>query len=541
MDLTQTDEWIRLAGRAESLRNLSLREVFAAEPDRAERMSLEVDGLFADYSKHLVDGDCLSDLVGLARARGLPEAIEAMFRGEHINLTEDRAVLHTALRAPRETALVVDGQDVIADVHEVLDRMEVFAERVRGGDWRGASGRPIRHVVNIGIGGSDLGPAMAAQALHPYLADGLELHYVSNVDAAHFAVVTEGLDPAETLFIVCSKTFGTQETLTNAETARDWIEAAFAGEPGAVAKHFVAVSTNGERVAGFGIDPENMFGFWDWVGGRYSMCSAVGLSLMVGIGPEAFREMLAGFHAMDRHFRTAPLEANLPVVLGMLGVWYNNFLGAESHAILPYDQCLARLPAYLQQGDMESNGKRVGRDGEPVGWSTGPIIWGEPGTNGQHAFYQLIHQGTKLIPADFIGFAESHYPLGDHHEKLLANFLAQTQALAFGRTRGEVEAEGTAPGLVAHRTFPGNRPTTTLMARKLTPFVLGQLVGMYEHKIFTQGVVWNILSFDQWGVELGKVLAGRILPQLRPEGGTEAEQDGSTRALVERVRAWRRG
>lgn len=528
--------WKTLEIHQQELMDFDLREAFASDDNRAERMSLEADGLFFDYSKHLATGKTMQHLLSLADACGLKEAIEEMFTGVHINRTEDRAVLHTALRAPRDTELNVDGQDVIADVHAVLDKMGAFAERVRSGQHVGQSGKPIKQIVNIGIGGSDLGPAMAAQALDPYVDDDVFLHYVSNVDAAHFATVTATLDPAETLFIICSKTFTTQETLTNANTAKDWLAKTFP-EPEAVAKHFVAVSTNADGVSAFGIDPENMFPFWDWVGGRYSMTSAIGLSVMLGIGPERFREMLDGFHAMDTHFRTAPFGENAPVLLALLGVWYNNFWGAQSHAVLPYDQHLARFAAYLQQGDMESNGKFVGKDGQPVEWETGPVIWGEPGTNGQHAFYQLIHQGTKMIPADFIGFGQSHYPIADHHAKLMANFVAQTQALAFGKTEDEVRAAGVPEELVKHKTFTGNRPTTTILGERLTPFVLGQLVALYEHKIFTQGVIWDVYSFDQWGVELGKVLARAILPQLE-DTSAELPHDASTNQLIQRIRTW---
>jgi len=535
MKRTELPEWQRLEDHQYELMEFGLRQAFADDPNRAERMSLEVDGLFIDYSKHLATGKTLQHLLSLAEACELKKAIDDMFAGEHINRTEDRAVLHTALRAPRGTELTVDGQDINTDVHEVLDKMSGFAERVRSGEWTGQSGQRIRHIVNIGIGGSDLGPAMAAQALDPYIHPELSLHFVSNVDAAHFATVTQKLDPAETLFVICSKTFTTQETLTNAETAKAWLAGSFP-EPEAVAKHFVAVSTNEEGVAAFGIDTANMFTFWDWVGGRYSMTSAIGLSVMIGIGPDAFRDMLAGFHAMDEHFRTAPFGENAPVLLALLGVWYNNFWGAQSHAILPYDQHLARFAAYLQQADMESNGKFVGKDGNPVEWETGPIIWGEPGTNGQHAFYQLIHQGTKMVPADFIGFTKSQHPIGDHHAKLMANFVAQTQALAFGKTEDEVRAQGVPEELVAHKTFTGDRPTTTILGELLTPFALGQLVSLYEHKIYAQGVIWDVYSFDQWGVELGKVLARAILPQLL-DTSADLPHDSSTNQLIERIRS----
>jgi glucose-6-phosphate isomerase len=461
-----------------------------------------------------------------------------MFSGERINVTEDRAVLHVALRAPRDATITVDGEDVVPGVHAVLDRMADFADRVRSGDWKGHTGRRIRNVVNIGIGGSDLGPVMAYEALRHYSDRGLRCRFVSNVDGTDFVEATRDLDPAETLFVVCSKTFTTVETLTNARTARDWTLAALSDDA-AVARHFVAVSTNADEVAGFGIDTANMFEFWDWVGGRYSYDSAIGLSLMIAIGPDAFREMLAGFHAMDEHFRTAPFERNLPVLLGLLGIWYDDFFGTETQAILPYDQYLSRFSAYLQQLDMESNGKRVDLDGHPVDHQTGPVIWGEPGTNGQHAFYQLIHQGTKLIPCDFIGFCQSLNPTGRHHDLLMANFLAQPEALAFGKTEEEVRAEGVPEAQVPHRTFPGNRPTNTILALRLTPAVLGSLVALYEHKVFVQGTVWRVNSFDQWGVELGKVLATRITAELEAEREPELGHDSSTNALIRRYRRLR--
>jgi glucose-6-phosphate isomerase len=463
-----------------------------------------------------------------------------MFRGQKINVTEDRAVLHVARRAPRDAVIEADGHDVVPEDHRVLDAMAGFAERLRAGEWQGHTGRRIRNVVNIGIGGSDLGPMMACEALHHYCQRDLHLGFVSNVDATDFAETVRDLDPAETLFIVCSKTFTTLETLTNARTARQWLLSALKDEA-AVAKHFVAVSTNAAEVAKFGIDTANMFGFWDWVGGRYSYDSAVGLSLMLAIGPARFRAMLSGFHAMDEHFRTVPFERNLPVILAVLGVWYNDFLGAQSHAVLPYDQYLGRFSAYLQQLDMESNGKGVGLDGQPVAWQTGPIVWGQPGTNGQHAFYQLIHQGTKLVPCDFIGFARSLNPLGRHHDLLMANLFAQTEALAFGKTAEEVAAEGVPEALVPHRTFPGNRPTNTILADELTPAVLGALVALYEHKVFVQGTIWNVNSFDQWGVELGKALAGRIVPELESPEQPELDHDSSTNALIRRYRARKRG
>jgi glucose-6-phosphate isomerase len=461
-----------------------------------------------------------------------------MFRGDRINVTEDRAVLHVALRAPRDASITVDGENVVPAVHAVLDRMTRFAERVRSGEWQGHTGRRIRNVVNIGIGGSDLGPAMAYEALRHYSDRELDFRFVSNVDGTDFAESTRDLDPAETLFIVCSKTFTTLETLTNAQSARAWCLRAL-GDEAAIAKHFVAVSTNAPEVAGFGIDTANMFEFWDWVGGRYSYDSAIGLSLMLAIGPERFGEMLAGFHAMDEHFRTAPLDRNLPVILGLLGIWYGNFLGAESYAILPYDQYLGRLPAYLQQLDMESNGKRVDLDGRPVDYQTGPIIWGQPGTNGQHAFYQLIHQGTKLVPCDFIGFCRSLNPLDPHHDLLMANCFAQTEALAFGKTAQEVSAQGVVADLVPHRSFPGNRPTNTLLAEQLTPETLGSIVALYEHKVFVQGAVWRVNPFDQWGVELGKLLASRIAPELASESEPALDHDSSTNGLIRRYRGLR--
>ena len=528
-----------MSERVGTSRPVHLRNAFAEDPERAARYALEVDGLFLDYSKNLIDDDILGQLLELARQRELPEAIEAMFRGDRINRTEDRAVLHTALRAPLDAVISVDGHNVVPDVHAVLNRMSRFSDRVRGGDWKGHTGQRIRNIVNVGIGGSDLGPCMAVEALQAFAQRDLHLQFVSNVDATDFAEAVRNLDAEETLFVICSKTFTTQETLTNAHSARAWLLDRLGGDESAIARHFVAVSTRAERVSDFGIDTENMFEFWDWVGGRYSMCSAIGLSLMLAIGPEHFRDMLAGFHAMDEHFRTAPLEKNMPVLLGLFGIWYNNFLDSQSHAILPYDQYLHRFAAYFQQGDMESNGKSIDQEGKRVTWQTGPIIWGEPGTNGQHAFYQLIHQGTKLIPTDFIGFSRSHNPLGDHHDKLMANFFAQTQALAFGKTGAEVEAEGVDAAQVPHRVFEGNRPTNTILARELTPRVLGQLVALYEHKIFTQGAIWNIYSFDQWGVELGKVLARKILTQLQVRE-LAPDLDGSTRQLLSRYLEERR-
>jgi glucose-6-phosphate isomerase len=531
--------WQALLRHREAARRFSLRALFAADPGRAERFSCQAAGLHADWSKHLIDDQTLGLLVALAEAVDLPGRREAMFSGARINTTEGRAVLHVALRAPRGERILVDGVDVVPGVHEVLDRMAAFCERVRGGAWRGHTGRPIRAVVNLGIGGSDLGPAMATEALRADAERGLAFRFVSNVDPTDFSEATRDLDPAETLFIVCSKTFTTLETLANARAARAWCLAALRDEA-AVARHFVAVSTNAPEVAKFGIDTANMFGFWDWVGGRYSVGSAVGLALMLAIGPERFRDFLAGMRAMDEHFRSAPLARNLPVVLGLLGVWYTDFLGAQSHAVLPYDQSLRRFPAYLQQLDMESNGKRVQRDGRPVDADTGPIVWGEPGTNGQHAFFQLLHQGTRLVPCDFIGFARSRHPIGDQHEWLLANLLAQAEALAFGKTAEEAAAEGVPPELLAHRSFPGDRPSTVLLGEALTPFALGALIALYEHKVFTQGVIWNLNSFDQWGVELGKQLAARIAPELLADAEPALGHDASTNDLIGRVRSMRR-
>lgn len=533
--ITALPEWQALDGHYADMQNVHLRDLFAADPSRGKRLTLEAAGLFLDYSKNRVTDETLTRLLALAEARGVKANLQAMFSGEKINATEQRAVLHTALRNRSNTPVLVDGADVMPHVHAVLEKMSVFSRRVRSGEWTGFTGKRIRNIVNIGIGGSDLGPAMAYECLKPYSDRHLTVAFISNVDGTHFAEQTRDMDPAETLFIVASKTFTTQETMTNAGTARAWVLDAL-GDEAAVARHFVAVSTNVDAVSAFGIDTANMFEFWDWVGGRYSMCSAVGLPLMVAIGPERFIEMLEGFHAMDRHFADAPLAENMPVLLGLLGVWYNNFFGAQSHAILPYDQYMHRFAAHLQQVDMESNGKSVSRHGEPVQWQTGPIIWGEPGTNGQHAFYQLIHQGTKLIPADFIGFCRSHNPLGDHHAKLMANFFAQTEALAFGKSRDAVVAEGTTGNLVAHKTFAGNRPTNTILAEQLTPRVLGALTALYEHKIFVQGVIWDVYSFDQWGVQLGKALAGNILPELEAETAPALNHDSSTNALIERFR-----
>jgi glucose-6-phosphate isomerase len=530
---------LALENHYQALRDTTLRELFAQDPSRGERLSLEAEGVYLDYSKNRLTDKTLQLLVALAHARGLPTSIEAMFRGERINTTEQRAVLHVALRAPRGTRIVVDGEDVVPKVHAVLDRMAQIADDVRSGNWRGHTGKPIRNVVNIGIGGSDLGPRMATEALRFYGDRRLRMRFVSNIDGTDFAEATRDLDPAETLFIVCSKTFTTLETLANARAARAWCLAALKDEA-AIGSHFIAVSTNLDEVTKFGIKPANMLEFWDWVGGRYSLTSAIGLSLMIAIGPRHFRDMLAGFHAIDEHFRTAPLEHNLPVLLGLIGIWNVNFLRSESHAVLPYDQYLANLPAYLQQLDMESNGKRVDRDSNVVNFETGPVIWGQAGTNGQHAFYQLIHQGTRLIPCDFIGFCRPLNPVDKHHDLLFANLLAQTEALAFGKTSSEVAAEGVAPALVPHRTFPGNRPSNTVLFEQLAPAALGQLIGLFEHKVFVQGTIWNVNSFDQWGVELGKVLAKRIEPQLTAETEPPAKQDSSTKALIRRYRKYRR-
>ncbi|MFE6622583.1 glucose-6-phosphate isomerase [Streptomyces sp. NPDC057740] len=534
--LTRRPEWAALEDhRADALQRPRLRELFAADPSRAERYVVRVGDLRLDYSKHLITDETLALLRELAAATDVFGLRDAMFRGERINVTEDRAVLHTALRAPRKAVIEVEGENVVPGVHAVLDKMSAFADRVRSGEWTGHTGRRIRNVVNIGIGGSDLGPAMAYEALRPFTARELTFRFVSNVDGADLHEAVRDLDPAQTLFIVASKTFTTIETITNATSARSWLLAGLGGEDKAVAKHFVALSTNAEKVTDFGIDPDNMFEFWDWVGGRYSYDSAIGLSLMIAIGPDRFREMLDGFHTVDEHFRTAPAEANAPLILGLLGIWYGNFLGAESHAVLPYSHYLSKFTAYLQQLDMESNGKSVDRDGQVVGWETGPVVWGTPGTNGQHAYYQLIHQGTRLIPADLIGFARPVAELSDElkaqHDLLMANLFAQGQALAFGKTADEVRAEGVPEEQVPHRTFLGNHPTTTILAPELTPSVLGQLVALYEHKVFVQGAVWNIDSFDQWGVELGKVLAKRVEPALT-QGAEVPGLDASTSALV---------
>jgi glucose-6-phosphate isomerase len=533
--LRQTPAWAALEEHAAAIRGVHLRDLFAADPARGERMVAEAAGLYLDYSKHRATDETLALLLGLAEARGLPSRIEAMFSGEKINATEGRAVLHIALRAPRSASIVVDGEDVVPHVHEVLDRMSAFADRIRSGEWTGHTGRPIRSVVNIGIGGSDLGPVMAYEALRSYSRRDLTFRFVSNVDSTDFAEATRDLDPAETLFIVSSKTFTTQETMRNATTAREWTLAAL-GDEDAVARHFAAVSTNADAVAEFGIDTANMFGFWDWVGGRYSMDSAIGLSTMIAVGPDGFRRLLAGMHAMDQHFRTAPFEQNLPVIMGLLSVWYVDFFGASSVAVLPYDQYLKRFPAYLQQLTMESNGKSVTLAGDRVDYPTGPVYWGEPGTNGQHSFYQLIHQGTVLVPCDFIALARGLNPIADHHDLLVANVFAQTEALAFGRTPEQVRADGVSEELVPHRTFEGNRPTSTILAEELTPEILGALIALYEHSVFTQGVIWGIDSFDQWGVELGKVLAKAIGAELESGPEPELRHDSSTNTLIRRYR-----
>ncbi|WP_138732852.1 glucose-6-phosphate isomerase [Modestobacter excelsi] len=538
MDITATDEWAALVDHHREISARTLRELFAEDPARAQRLTGTAGDLYLDYSKHRVTDETLQLLLALAEKAGVPGRIEAMFRGEHINVTEDRAVLHVALRAPESAPLTVDGQDVTADVHAVLAKMRGFADRVRSGEWKGHTGERITAVVNIGIGGSDLGPAMAYTALADYSDRGITARFVSNIDPTDFFEKTRDLDPATTLFVVCSKTFTTLETLTNATVARDWLLAAL-GDDSAVAKHFVAVSTNTDAVAEFGIDPENMFEFWDWVGGRYSFTSAVGLSLMVAIGPAGYDEMLAGFSTVDEHFRTAPPAENLPLLQGLLNVWYTNFFGSQTHAVLPYSQYLSRLPAYLQQLTMESNGKSVRWDGEPVTTSTGEVYWGEPGTNGQHAFHQLLHQGTSLIPADFIGFGEPNHDIGEMHDLLMANLFAQSAVLAFGRTAEEVAAEGTAADVVPHKVMPGNRPSTTVLAPELTPGTLGQLIAFYEHTVFTEGAIWQIDSFDQWGVELGKVMARQLGPALTSDEAPEMDQDASTVELVRHYRQLR--
>ncbi len=536
--LRERPAWKALERHYAEIRETHLRDLFADDPARGERLAAEGAGIYLDYSKNRVTDETLRLLVQLAEECGLRERTEAMFRGDRINTTEDRSVLHVALRMPKGTTLVVDGGDVVADVHEVLDRMSAFAERVRSDEWKGHTGKPIRNVVNVGIGGSDLGPVMAYEALRHYTRRDLTFRFVSNVDGTDFVEATRDLSPAETLFVISSKTFTTLETMTNARSARAWALDAL-GDEAAIARHFVAVSTNADEVASFGIDPENMFGFWDWVGGRYSLDSAIGLSTMLAIGPDGFHDLLAGFHALDEHFRETPYERNLPVLMGLLCVWYGDFFGAQTVGVMPYSQYLKRFPAYLQQLTMESNGKHVTLDGRGVDYETGAVVWGEPGTNGQHSFYQLVHQGTKLIPVDLIGFAKTLNPLGEHQDILMSNVFAQAEALAFGKTADEVRAEGTDEAVVPHRVFEGNRPTNVLLAEQLTPFSLGALVALYEHSVFTQGTVWEVNSFDQWGVELGKALAQRIIPELQSEDEPALAHDSSTNALIRRYRASR--
>jgi len=534
--LTKRKAWKVLQAHYENIRSLHLRKLFADDPKRGERMTAEAAGLFLDYSKNRITDETLKLLIELAEESGLRSRIDAMFRGQKINTTENRAVLHVALRAPRDASIVVDGENVVPQVHAVLDKMAQFSNRLRSGEWKGRTGKRIRNVINIGIGGSDLGPVMAYEALKHYSERAMTFRFVSNVDGTDFAEAVQDLDPSETLFVVSSKTFTTLETMTNAHTARDWSLKGLGGDEKSVAKHFVAVSTNAAEVAKFGIDTANMFGFWDWVGGRYSMDSAIGLSTMLAIGPENFRAMLAGFHEMDEHFRTAPFDRNLPVLMGVIALWYSDFFGAQTVAVLPYEQYLKRFPAYLQQLTMESNGKHVTLGGAEVDYATGAVYWGEPGTNGQHSFYQLIHQGTRLIPCDFIAFGETLNPLGRHHDMLLANVFAQTEALAFGKTAEQVKAEGTPDWLVPHRVFEGNRPSNTILAERLTPETLGKLVALYEHIVFTQGTIWQINSFDQWGVELGKVLAQRIIPELESKTEPALGHDSSTNNLIRRYR-----
>jgi len=535
--LTETPAFKALGAHYEKIRSAHLRTLFAEDPKRVEKFSLEALGLYFDYSKHRITEETMKLLLELTEQSGLRERIDAMFRGDRINLTENRAVLHVALRAPRGQKIMLDGQDQVAEVHKVLDAMAAFSARIRDGSWKGHTGKPIRNVINIGIGGSDLGPVMAYEAMRSYTDPKMTFRFVSNVDGTDFVEATKDLDAAETLFIVSSKTFTTLETMTNANTARQWTLSKLGGDEKAIAKHFVAVSTNAQEVSKFGIDTANMFGFWDWVGGRYSMDSAIGLSTMIAVGPDNFRAMLAGFHQMDEHFRTTPFERNLPVLMGLLAVWYNDFFGAQTVAVLPYDQYLKRFPAYLQQLTMESNGKHVTLDGTTINYSTGQIFWGEPGTNGQHSFYQLIHQGTKIIPCDFIAFAKPLNNLNKHHDILIANVLAQSEALAFGKTSEQVKAEGTADWLVPHRLFEGNRPSTTIIGEKLTPEALGKLVALYEHSVFTQGTIWRINSFDQWGVELGKALAQKIIPELESASEPALKHDSSTNALIRRYRS----
>jgi glucose-6-phosphate isomerase len=536
--LTQQAAWNNLLSHYETIRSTHLRDLFADDAERGTRFAVEAAGIFLDYSKNRITAKTLELLIALAESAGLRERIEAMMTGEKINVTEQRAVLHTALRAPRDAVIKVDSENVVPDVHAVLDKMARFCHRITSGEWTGHTGKRIRNIVNIGIGGSDLGPVVAYEALKYYSNRDLTLRFVSNVDGTDFAESTQGLDPAETLFIIASKTFTTQETMTNAHTARSWLLGRLSADDSAVAKHFVALSTNAEKVAEFGIDTDNMFGFWDWVGGRYSMDSAIGLSTMLAIGPDRFHEMLSGFREMDEHYRTAPLDQNLPVLMGLLNVWYTNFFAAQTIAVLPYDQYLSRFPAYLQQLTMESNGKSVTLDGESVDYATGPIYWGEPGTNGQHSFYQLIHQGTHLIPCDFIAFAKSLNPIADHHDKLTANVFAQGEALAMGKTLAEVKSEGSSDELAPHRVFEGNRPSNTLLIESLTPSMLGKLVALYEHSVYTQGVIWQINPFDQWGVELGKVLAKKIVPELQSDDQS-LKHDSSTNQLIERYRSLR--
>ena len=537
--LIRRQAWKALQAHFKKVRDLHLRDLFANDPSRGERLTAEAAGIFLDYSKNRITDETLKLLVDLAEESGLRSRVDAMFRGEKINITEKRAVLHVALRAPKGTTIKVDGEDVVPRVHAVLDKMTEFSNRVRNGEWKGHTGKRIRNVINIGIGGSDLGPVMAYEALKHYSDRAMAFRFVSNVDGTDFAEAVRDLNPAETLFIVSSKTFTTLETMTNAHSARDWSVGGLGGDEKSVTRHFVAVSTNADEVEKFGIDTANMFGFWDWVGGRYSMDSAIGLSTMLAIGPENFRAMLSGFHQMDEHFRTAPFERNLPVLMGLLGIWYNDFFGAQTVAVLPYEQYLKRFPAYLQQLTMESNGKHVTLKGKEVNYSTGPVYWGEPGTNGQHSFYQLIHQGTRLIPCDFIGFSQALNPLGRHHDLLIANVFAQSEALAFGKTSEQVKSEGTPDWLVPHRVFEGNRPSNTILAERLTPETLGKLVALYEHSVFTQGTIWSINSFDQWGVELGKVLAKRIIPELEGETESSLAHDSSTNNLIRRYRASR--
>ncbi|MGA7876484.1 MAG: glucose-6-phosphate isomerase [Desulfoferrobacter sp.] len=535
--LTERAEWKALQQHYEETKSIHLRDYFAGDPQRGEKMSLEACDLYLDYSKNRINDETVKLLVKLGNAVNLRKQIEDMFAGKKINITEKRAVLHVALRAPKNARIEVDGKNVVPEVHHVLEKMRSFSTRVRSGEWKGFTGKKIRNVINVGIGGSDLGPAMAYQALKSFSHKEIECRFVSNIDATALVEAVRDCDPEETLFIICSKTFTTLETLTNARSARSWLVDAL-GDEAAVSRHFVAVSTNESEVEKFGIDKDNMFEFWDWVGGRYSYDAAIGLALMIAIGADRFDEMLAGFRSMDEHFLTAPFERNVPVLLGLIGIWYNNFYGAQTHAVLPYNEYLSRLPAYLQQLDMESNGKSVDRNGKRIDdYQTGPVIWGEPGTNGQHAFYQLIHQGTKLIPCDFIGFVEPNNPLGNHHNLLMSNYFAQTEALASGKTRQEVEAEGGPEFQVPHRVMQGNHPTNSILARKLTPKVLGQLIALYEHKVFTQGAIWNINSFDQWGVELGKVLAKRIVPELDAEQAPQLKHDSSTNALIRRYRS----